>query len=560
MAAISRIVTRKNLHKSLAATLFILFAQPLAQAQFSPGELSSAHQHLSGMNNCMQCHEASKVISGAKCLSCHADIQSSIDAKAGYHFRVSSQKCVSCHREHQGRQWRISAFNEQTFDHAMTGFTRIGKHASAECNSCHTLKKIIDKTLLEKVRASGRQTYRGLSQSCISCHPDNHNNAVGRECQTCHTPFGWEQIPTFDHSKTPFALVGKHTTVACAKCHQEIERKEKGKPILFTAKPYDDCSPCHGSPHRNMLAGRHCASCHTPADWRTPRGGARFNHDLAAFKLTGRHTDVACDKCHKAGAFSRAKVTGTSVSRKCASCHADYHRGDFTARFNGECERCHTTAGFSPSTFQIAAHSSSRFPLSGAHLATPCGQCHAKGPDGRRIFQFASRLCQGCHKDRHEGRFAREMRNRSCDACHTPRDWSPVNFDHSRTGFVLVGKHASSGCSSCHMRREASGKSSMQYNGTPTRCESCHKELHNAQFASGGRTDCSRCHQPAGWSVLTFDHSRQSAFALTGAHKRVQCKECHHLERPGTVPFVRFRPLSTKCESCHASGSVTIRG
>ncbi len=549
-----------NVRTCLAAALFGVFGLQTAQAQFSPGELSAAHQHLSGLNNCTQCHEASTIITGAKCLACHADIQKSLDAKAGYHFRCSAQKCVSCHKEHQGHKRPVSWFNEQTFDHATTGFARMGKHATAECGSCHALKNIADPLVAVKVKANGKRTYRGLTQSCVSCHTDNHNNVVGRECQTCHTPAGWAQVPAFDHSKTPFVLVGRHSAVACGKCHQDIERKEKGKPILFAAKGHDDCAPCHSSPHGNTMAERSCTSCHTPSNWRTPKAGARFNHELASFKLTGRHGDVACDKCHKAAGPGTTKQTGKAVTRKCASCHKDYHRGDFASKFNEECERCHTTAGFTPATFQLAAHGNSRFPLTGAHLATPCGQCHAKGANGRRIFRFTSQLCQTCHKDQHAGRFAPEMRARSCGACHTPLDWSPVNFDHSRTGFKLVGKHAGVKCSACHMRRESSGVQATQYKGTASRCESCHKELHGAQFASGGRTDCSRCHQPAGWKVLAFDHARQSSFILTGAHTRVQCNRCHPEERKGTVPLVRFKPLSTRCESCHAPGSVDARG
>jgi len=543
---------------TLTVALLCLFGLQAAQAQFSPGELSAAHQHLSGLNNCTQCHEVSKVIAGAKCLACHGDIQKSLDAKAGYHFRISAQRCVSCHTEHRGKEQSLSLLNEQTFDHASTGFTRTGKHGTVECSSCHALKNIPDPRLLAKAKTSGRRTYLGLSQSCISCHADNHNNIVGRECQTCHTPAGWEQVKAFDHSKTSFALVGKHAALACSKCHQDIERKEQGKPILFLAESHDDCIPCHRSPHRNAMAERTCTSCHTPTGWRTPKPGTRFNHQLASFKLTGRHTDVACEKCHKGAGVGTTSQSAKVVIRKCATCHADYHKGDFASKFKGDCERCHTTAGFTPSTFQLAAHSESRFPLMGAHLATPCGQCHTRVNKGRQIFRFTSYACQNCHKDRHEGRFAAEMKSRSCGACHTPRDWSPVNFDHTRIGFELAGKHAGTGCSACHIHRDASGGKVTQYKGTSPRCESCHKEVHGAQFASNSRTDCSRCHQPAGWRFLIFDHARQSSFSLMGKHSRVQCNRCHREERRGTVSFVRFKPLSTKCESCHAPGTGNV--
>jgi hypothetical protein len=55
---------------------------------------------------------------------------------------------------------------------------------------------------------------------------------------------------------------------------------------------------------------------------------------------------------------------------------------------------------------------------------------------------------------------------------------------------------------------------------------------------------------------LVFDHEKQSTFALTGAHKRVECRQCHREERRGERTFIRFKPMSAKCESCHAQGSI----
>jgi hypothetical protein len=350
--------------------------------------------------------------------------------------------------------------------------------------------------------------------------------------------------------------VGKHATVPCGKCHRDMVTKDKTRPLLFTTVNHDDCTPCHTSLHKKDLVARECKSCHTPEDWRIPKEGATFNHTLASFKLVGRHAGVPCAKCHKAGSPLSSRRPLRLSSGKCTACHADYHRGEFIPQYNGECDKCHTLAGFVPTTFSFAAHSASRFPLTGAHLATPCEKCHIKGPDERRSFRLAGVMCESCHKDRHAGQFAREMKGLSCGACHTTQDWTPKQFDHTRAGFVLVGGHSRARCIGCHKTRNIGGVGVAQYKGTPSTCDECHKDNHAGQFAANGRTDCKKCHQPLGWKALLFDHSVHSAFTLEGAHNRIRCSACHREERMGTTSLMRFKPLSMTCESCHALGSV----
>jgi hypothetical protein len=53
-----------------------------------------------------------------------------------------------------------------------------------------------------------------------------------------------------------------------------------------------------------------------------------------------------------------------------------------------------------------------------------------------------------------------------------------------------------------------------------------------------------------------FDHDRDAAFKLSGAHARVGCAACHRRERTGApngATRVVYRPLSAKCESCHTA-------
>jgi hypothetical protein len=89
---------------------------------------------------------------------------------------------------------------------------------------------------------------------------------------------------------------------------------------------------------------------------------------------------------------------------------------------------------------------------------------------------------------------------------------------------------------------------------TKTACADCHENPHGNQFSSrkdGGR--CEACHttdafQPA----ARFDHNRDAAFSLKGAHEKVPCNRCHSNDVSGGHPErLLFRPLSGKCESCH---------
>lgn len=480
-----------------------------------------------------------------------------LNARRGYHFKVSSQPCVACHKEHLGRDAQTILFDRKTFDHSLTGFARTGKHASIACEDCHARKNLKDPQVLKLVNETGRQTFLGLGQACAACHADRHNNTVGQECQNCHTTKAWAPAASFDHARTRFKLVGKHATVVCSKCHSDLELKEKTRPILFGTKAYSECTPCHLSPHNaNFVGTQTCTSCHSEEDWKTARKASKFNHDLTAFRLLGKHASVACEKCHKSAAGGQRAASMKLAHNTCSDCHADYHRGDFAGKYNGDCAACHTPSGFQPSTFTLAAHAAARLALTGAHAATPCAKCHVQGADGRRVFRFAAVHCESCHQDHHGGQFRNLMAGQSCAACHSTREWHQTSFDHSKTNFALLGKHAQTRCDGCHKVKVAGREAIVQYKGVETRCESCHAEVHEKQFAVNGATDCAACHQPQGWHALVFDHEKQSTFALTGAHKRVECRQCHREERRGERTFVRFKPMSTKCESCHAQGSI----
>ncbi len=522
-----------------------------ALAQFSPGELSKAHHALEGSQNCVKCHDVGKEISGVKCFACHEEIKQLIDSRKGYHASVSSERCVTCHKEHLGLSAHITKFDKDNFEHAKTGFLLDGKHAAVSCDRCHNAKFIVNKEVIKSLDEHPRETYLGLETRCATCHDDVHKGKFQQDCAHCHTTATWGKVQNFDHDKARFPLEGKHAQVACAKCHPSMANRAPNGALDFRAQPFADCTPCHTSPHKAQLNAQRCASCHTAQNWSDAMSRP-FDHTKTAYALKGRHAQTDCAKCHRLSEKRPFAQTFFLTFSRCTDCHADKHNGEFVKRYKNDCALCHTVEGYKPSTFTISRHDDSRFHLKGAHAAIICADCHVKY-ETAPVYHFASLRCETCHKDFHKGQFNDKMKESSCDACHTTERWQNARFDHSTTTFPLTGRHVNVACIDCH-KEESAARKSLQYKKIPTDCQSCHKDIHRAQFATGGQTQCQTCHASAGWRQLAFDHETQSTFKLTGAHKNVQCQACHRQESADTTTFTRFKPMSGECVSCHVKG------
>jgi hypothetical protein len=129
-----------------------------------------------------------------------------------------------------------------------------------------------------------------------------------------------------------------------------------------------------------------------------------------------------------------------------------------------------------------------------------------------------------------------------------------VAFDHGQTRYPLTGSHAGVACVSCHRRPEAGQPARLRFAGAPQACASCHRDPHQGQFArAGGAASCERCHTTDSLRASKFDHSRDAAYKLDGAHARLACSACHRPETRNGVTFVRYKPLPTTCRGCHGS-------
>lgn len=465
--------------------------------------LEGAHTRTS----CTACHKRLdfKEVS-PKCASCHEDV----------HKGELGADCARCHTP---RSFAEEPAMKQA--HELTRFPLRGAHAALTCSACHTRS------------SSGQLQFVGRSIACQSCHaadaravpvPD-HQGAGFTDCTACHSINTWKNA-RFDHSQTAFPLAGAHQAVTCDGCH--ADRVFKGKDT--------QCVSCHRADYDQAAAPRHadgfpttCADCHGNTAWK----GATFDHSTSDFPLTGAHRTTTCSDCHGDGIYN-GKATD------CVSCHrarydATTSPAHAAAGYSTTCTTCHNTTAWLGATFN---HTATQFPLTGAHLATPCQACHADG-----VYRGKSTDCYSCHRTSYDA--TRQPPHGSsgigtaCTSCHTTSAWAGGTYDHAVTLFPLTGAHRAASCAACH----ADGV----YRGKSMECLSCHQADYNATAqpphgSSGIGTTCSACHTTTAWIPGTFNHGA-TAFPLTGAHTAVACLGCHG---DGV-----YKGKSTDCVSCH---------
>jgi hypothetical protein len=479
----------------------------------------------------------------------------------------SDDACIKCHSEHNGKDfvpilWDVS---RDEFDHRKAGYLLEGGHAHLECKRCHAPEHITpDARKTIRVR-DARRTYLGLSRECLTCHQDEHHGQVGTDCAKCHTFTKWKDITRFDHSKAKFPLTGAHSTTPCAKCHKEESATDRVKPrVRYTGIPFARCQDCHQDPHKGTLSAN-CSSCHNDSNWKSLRNLERsFDHSKTKYPLIGKHLEVSCAKCHH-GANFKAPVS----HEFCKTCHQDAHGGQFLSRADqGECASCHKVEGWKPSTFTLAAHAKTAYPLLGKHAAVACDKCHR--PAGKATqYRVKYQLCLDCHTDVHKGQFAGAPHKNRCEQCHSVERFVPANFSlarHRETRFALEGGHKAISCGECH-KVLADGRNVAAYHFNDISCESCHFDPHRGQFAERmhsslpkagttggptGKAGCEACHTVRAWrDVHGFDHST-TRFALTGAHKGVPCDQCHRATVASAgLKRVVYRDAPRECAECH---------
>ncbi len=532
------ILTTGYRNYSICLFFFLLF-NGILYAQISPGDLVKAHAKLEGMSNCTKCHVLGQGVENSKCLDCHKEIKTLMDAGRGYHSSsdVRGKNCWSCHSDHHGRNFRIINFDEKNFDHNRAGFKLSGKHSSIKCQDCHTKKFI-------SPEAYGRNnnTYLGLSENCFSCHEDVHQGTLSINCGNCHDTKSFKPASKFDHDSTKYKLTGAHQKIECIKCHEK-EIKNGKEFQKFSGLFFNNCSPCHKDVHNGRF-GEDCQKCHVTTNFKAINE-KRFDHNKTAYPLLGRHRFVKCEDCHKRGLNVKLKF------QKCTDCHSDFHKGDFTVNhFVRDCSDCHAVQGFQPSLFTIEKHNQLKFKLIGSHLAVPCRNCHFENKEWH--FKNIGEKCIDCHKNVHGSEITNKfMPNNNCSTCHQTESWFTISFDHNKTTFPLKGKHEKVKCGDCHHRVNDTGIRGYKFLTLTTYCETCHKDVHYGQFKQGKTSNCQRCHSYDNWKALGFNHEK-TKFSLKGAHEKLKCSACHKEVHENGNVFIQYKLKDFKCAACHA--------
>ncbi|HEY2120525.1 MAG TPA: hypothetical protein VGH37_15145 [Candidatus Acidoferrum sp.] len=472
---------------------------------------------------CVQCHIQPVFTNvGKNCADCHADI----------HRRQMGSDCAQCHTV---KGWNIAT--KQVLDH-QNRFPLLGAHAAVPCDSCH------------KSAAVGQ--FLGLQTQCDSCHLKDWQNttnpphqsagplfASGR-CDQCHGFDSWLGAK-FDHSSTGFQLTNGHANLACSACHINNNYN-------LTSGACQNChltqwqqtnNPTHASAGP-AFAAANCAGCHNTISWTT----AIFDHSSTGFPLTNGHANVPCASCHVNNNYNL-------TSGACQNCHLTQwqkttnppHASAGSAFAAANCTSCHNTISWTTAIFD---HSTTGFLLTNGHANVPCASCHI---NNNYNLQIAPTDCgnSGCHLTTWQqtttpvhSTSGAAFGASNCANCHTTKGWDAASFDHSITGFTLVGTHMSptpTPCASCHVNNN--------YSLNSADCLSCHTPDWNKTQTLGGNVPnhvaanfptsasaCATCHTITSWANGVFDHS-STGFPLTNSHqmspagKVTACTQCH---------------------------------
>ena len=470
--------------------------------------LTGAHTSL----QCAQCHVNNNysLTSGA-CINCHlSDFNTA--ANPNHQSGGFPQDCTICHNT---TQWMGATFN-----HSTTGFALTGAHASTQCAQCHT-----------------NNNYGLTSGACINCHLTDFNNTnnpphkaagLSQDCSTCHNTMNWDGA-TFNHMTTGFALVGVHATQQCAACHVNNNYNLTSGTCLNCH--LTDFSTANSPPHQSAGFPQDCTLCHgsSAINWTS----ATFNHVTTGFTLTGAHINLQCAQCHTNNNYNL-------TSGACINCHlTDFNNTNNpphkASGFAQDCSGCHTTTSWDGATFN---HATTGYPLVGLHVVQPCAACHVNNN-----YNLTSTACWSCHQADYNSANSPPHKgfSQDCTTCHGAAilNWTNSTFDHSTTGFALVGVHATQQCAACHVDNN--------YTLTSTACIGCHQTDFNGANNpphQGFPQDCTLCHGTSAlnWTSATFNHA-STGFALVGTHATQQCVACHVNNN--------YSLSSTACITCH---------
>lgn len=230
-----------------------------------------------------------------------------------------------------------------------------------------------------------------------------------------------------------------------------------------------------------------------------------------------------------------------------------------------DCEECHNSESFTDINFDHEKKTG--YPLEGHHAVGDCRGCHSI-----EDFSSVGENCLSCHKDIHEAKLGND-----CQQCHTPSGWQALDiFEiHSNSDFLIIGRHASLDCRSCHV-----GFPMGDLTHTDSRCVACHQSDYlgttsPSHVSAGFSTDCENCHQMNTFRPAQLPDHDIFFPIFSGNHQGVwnECATCHinsdqyadfscltcHEHRqeemdPTHNGIAGYAYNSPDCYSCHPTG------
>jgi len=559
------------------------------------GISAKSASHIATTNDCGACHKATNfvVVAAAdvdhnevlgSCFSCHNG--TSVPGKTAAHPINMTDTCDACHQPGPVAWTPVAA---QSVDHneilnvdncivchngTVAGGTS-GKHTdpnfltSNNCGACHTVGSAWAPV------ASNDVDHFEVLNTCLNCH--NGTTAIGKDvghvattsdCDVCHSTAGWtpasvaaaHNAPTFDIAQCGIS------------CHIPPGLNGRSKPPTHIASS-DVCGACHAtnafSPtrlvdHDEIAAAALCVSCHFPASTFSSFSKANDPNHIAS--------SDTCDACHSTNTFKPAvQVDHAEVIGVCSSCHnGTISTGvtpDHIPIAAQECDVCHATTGWIPTSFDHANLNFTAQPCASCHngvtatgkpanhiaiSADDCAGCHNPNVGGWKVILTVDHglvigTCVSCHNGVTSlGKNPRHIASTDiCEACHNnTTSFTPVlgpNVDHNE----VLGS-----CNTCHDGVISTGK-------TPT-----HPATTNM---------CDACHSPGAWSpVVVVDHNEvigscvrchdgTIALGKDAGHVNTSniCQACHNTTIFAPVFQVDHNEVTGNCIDCH-NGTIAI--
>jgi len=467
------------------------------------------------------------------CISCHGghDIKRRSDPSSPTATMNIPQLCGTCHHEgtevsiqHDIPQDRIFENYSQSI-HGEGLFMK-GLTVTAVCTSCHTSHLILEHTdprssiarenvagtctvchgRIEEVHVKvveGRLWEEKPHQipSCVECHqpheirrePLSFSGAANRDCMRCHSDpdliMEGDGDPVSLYVDETAYAASKHSGVACAQCHTEVNPQHERSCDTITSKV--DCSTCHAeaalqyrtSVHGLMAADGDldaptCLDCHSKH--------ATEDQRMPTAPTYPRNVPELCGKCHRQGesAAMRMETTpadivesyamsihgkglvqsGLVVSATCTDCHTAHHPQtaedpDSTVHKSNIAATCGTCHHGIEETFRESVHWSED-PEKADDYPT-CEDCHTSHTISRTDaegFRFTMmNQCGRCHEDEagtffdtYHGKVSRlgSEGAAKCYDCHGTHNILPTNNPES----LLSRRNVVETCGQCHPR------------------------------------------------------------------------------------------------------------